>query len=86
MLEFEHSKLKDGKDTSMSSRTGVSRGDDWDDDDSDVYHEDEQCPAVEVRLLVEPLYQAENSIKCTDSELQQARGQRKTRFDFGYET
>ena len=69
MLEFEHKKLKDGKDTSMSSATGVARSDDWDPENSDVYAEDESCPAVEVRLLVEPIYQAENSIKCTDQEL-----------------
>jgi hypothetical protein len=37
MLEFEHKKLKDGKDTSMSSATGVTRGDDWSSEDSDVY-------------------------------------------------
>jgi hypothetical protein len=28
-LEFEHKKLKDGKDTSMASATGVARSDDW---------------------------------------------------------
>lgn len=56
MLEFEHKKLKDGKDTSMSSSTGVARGDDWNTEESDVYSEDESCPAVEVRLLVEPIY------------------------------
>lgn len=41
MLEFEHVKLKDGKDTSMASKTGVVRGDDWGNEDSDVYSEDE---------------------------------------------
>ena len=54
----------------MSYEGGIDRDDEWGgiDGDSNSIYGDEQknCPAVDIRMLVEPLNQAESAIKCTE--------------------
>jgi hypothetical protein len=51
----------------MSSEGGLSRDDEW--MGGGASKDESTCPAFDIRLLVEPLTMAQQSIKCTDEEL-----------------
>lgn len=56
----------------MSYEGGIDRDDEWGgiDGESDIYKDEQKgCPAMDIRMVVEPLSFAQNSIKCTDEEL-----------------
>lgn len=68
--------------------TSIGRSDDFKDNDwlGDGEDEDEKCPAIDIRLLVEPIDTARQSLRCSDVELQQANKPRRQSFDLGWQS
>lgn len=54
--------------------TSKNRDDEWLSSGDD---EDEKCPAIDIRLLVEPLDTARQSLRCSDIERKNAEKPRR---------
>ena len=80
-LEYQHSGLGSG---SQDSMTGIGSTDKGRDDDYLGFgdDEDEKCPAVDIRLLVEPLETARQSLRCSDIERRNADKPRLMKDDY----
>ena len=68
--------------------TGIGSTDKGRDDDYLGFgdDEDEKSPAVDIRLLVEPLETARQSLRCSDIERRNADKPRRQSFDLGYQS